>query len=132
MGPGTDPRRLGPQPPHVLVADFAPHALLLPRCAALVTQGGAGTIVAALCHGLPHLLLAQGADQFLNAATAARAGVALVLPPSQATPDAVGSFARRLLDDPSLTGAARAVQAEIETMPSADEVLATLVAEKTT
>jgi len=131
VGPGTDPRRLGPQPPHVLVADFAPHALLLPRCAALVTQGGAGTIVAALCHGLPHLILPQGADQFLNAATAERAGVALVLPPSQATPDAVGSVARRLLGDPSLTGAARAVRAEIETMPSADEVLAALVAAKT-
>jgi UDP:flavonoid glycosyltransferase YjiC (YdhE family) len=131
VGPGTDPRRLGPQPPHVLVADFAPHALLLPRCAALVTQGGAGTIVAALCHGLPHLILPQGADQFLNAATAARAGVALVLPPPQVTPEAVGSAARRLLDDPSLTEAARAVQVEIETMPSADEVLAALVAEKT-
>ena len=130
VGPGTDPRRIGPQPPHVLVADFAPHALLLPRCAALVTQGGASTIVAALCHGLPHLILPQGADQFRNAATAERAGVALVLPPPQVTPEAVGSAARQLLDDPSLTEAARAVQAEIETMPSADEVLAALVAEK--
>jgi UDP:flavonoid glycosyltransferase YjiC (YdhE family) len=96
-----------------------------------VTQGGAGTIVAALCHGLPHLILPQGADQFRNATTAERAGVALVLPPSQVTPEAVGSVAYRLLDDPSLTGAARAVQAEIETMPSADEVLAALVADKT-
>ena len=127
VGPGTDPRRLGPQPSHILVADFAPHALLLPRCAALVTQGGASTIVAALCHGLPHLILPQGADQFLNAATAEHAGVALVLPPPQATPEAVGTVVRRLLDDPSLTGAARAVQAEIETMPTSDEVLAALV-----
>jgi hypothetical protein len=54
-----------------------------------------------------------------------------VLPPSQITPEAVGSAARRLLDDPNLTEAARDVQAEIETMPSSDEVLAALVAEKT-
>ena len=67
-GPGSDPGRFGPQPPHVLVADFAPHALLLPRCDALVTQGGAGTILSALCHGLPHLILPQGADQFVNGA----------------------------------------------------------------
>ncbi len=128
VGPGTDPHRLGPQPPHVLVADFAPHALLLPRCAALVTQGGAGTIVAALCHGLPHLILPQGADQFRNAETAQRAGVALVLPPPQLTPDAVASAARRLLEDPGLTRAAGAAQAEINAMPSADAVLAALTA----
>jgi hypothetical protein len=128
VGPGTDPHRLGPQPPHVLVADFAPHALLLPRCAALVTQGGAGTIVAALCHGLPHLILPQGADQFRNAATAQRAGVALVLPPPQLTPDTVASAARRLLEDPVLTRAAGAAQAEINAMPDADAVLAALTA----
>ncbi len=29
VGPGGDPASLGPQPPHVLVTDFAPHALVL-------------------------------------------------------------------------------------------------------
>ena len=53
VGPDTDPARLGPQPPQVLVADFVAHELLLPHCDALVTQGGAGTIVAALCAGRP-------------------------------------------------------------------------------
>ncbi|GAA3395051.1 glycosyltransferase [Cryptosporangium minutisporangium] len=127
VGPGTDPGRLGAQPPHVLVADFAPHALLLPRCAGLVTQGGAGTIVAALCHGLPHLILPQGADQFVNGAAAERAGLALVVPPSELTPDAVEGAARRLLDDPSLSAAARAVQAEIAALPSPDAVLEDLL-----
>jgi UDP:flavonoid glycosyltransferase YjiC (YdhE family) len=126
VGPGTDPGRLGPQPPQVLVADFAPHALLLPRCSALVTQGGAGTIVAALCHGLPHLILPQGADQFRNAATAEGAGVAVVLPPPQLTPDAVAAAVRRLLDDPGPARAAQAVQTEIASMPDADAVLTDL------
>jgi UDP:flavonoid glycosyltransferase YjiC (YdhE family) len=126
VGPGTDPARLGPQPPHVLVADFAPHALLLPHCSGLVTQGGAGTIVAALCHGLPHLILPQGADQFVNGATAERAGVAIVLPPPQLTPEAVTAAAARLLDDPAPARRARAVQAEIEGLPDADAVLAGL------
>ena len=128
VGPGTDPGRLGPQPPHVLVADFAPHALVLPRCSALVTQGGAGTILAALCHGLPHVILPQGADQFVNAATAERAGVAIALPPPEATPDAVGSAVLRTLYDPELAAAARSVRADIEAMPAADEVLAALLA----
>ncbi|SHN46288.1 UDP:flavonoid glycosyltransferase YjiC, YdhE family [Cryptosporangium aurantiacum] len=123
VGPGTDPGRLGPQPPQVLVADFAPHALLLPRCAGLVTQGGAGTIVAALCHGLPHLILPQGADQFVNGAAAERAGVALVLPPPELTADAVEEAARRLLDDPALTAAAHEARDEIAALPAPDAVL---------
>jgi UDP:flavonoid glycosyltransferase YjiC (YdhE family) len=125
-GPGSDPGRFGPQPPNVLITDFAPHALLLPHCAGLVTQGGASTIVAALCHGLPHLILPQGADQFANSATAAAAGVALVVPPAELTPEAVASAATRLLTDPALTRRARTIRAEITAMPDADRVLGTL------
>ncbi len=128
-GPGTDPGRFGPQPRHVLVADFAPHALLLPRCTALATQGGAGTIVAALAHGLPHLILPQGADQFANGATAERAGVALTVPPPELTANAVAEAMARLLADPAFTGRARAVQAEIAAMPSAPQVLEELLAD---
>jgi len=125
-GPGTDPHRFGPQPTNVRIADFAPHALLLPRCAGLVTQGGASTIVAALCHGLPHLILPQGADQFANSATAARAGVALVLPPAELNPAAVAHAATKLLEDSALTRTARTIRAEIDTMPTAGEVLSGL------
>ena len=31
-GPGVDPAAFGPQPDHVLIAPYLPHALLLPRC----------------------------------------------------------------------------------------------------
>ena len=127
LGPGADLRRLGPQPPNVLVADFVSHALLLPHCDALVTQGGAGTILTALCHGLPHLILPQGADQFMNAATAARAGVALQILPSELTPDTVTAAVARLLDDVTIATNARRIQAEIDTMPTAEEVLATVL-----
>jgi UDP:flavonoid glycosyltransferase YjiC (YdhE family) len=127
VGPGADPASLGAQPAHVLIADFAPHASLLPRCDALVTQGGAGTILAALVHGLPHLILPQGADQFVNADTAERAGVALQLRPDQLTPDAVTAHVTELLDDDgALRRAAERVRAEVEQMPTADDVLADL------
>jgi len=127
VGPGSDVDRLGPQPPNVVVADFAPHALLLPHCAALVTQGGAGTILAALCHGLPHLILPQGADQFRNAETAERAGVALVLEPSEATPGAIARAMARLLDESTFADACGVAQSQIDSMPDADAVLAELL-----
>ena len=127
LGPGADTHQLGPQPPNVLVADFVPHAALLPHCDALVTQGGAGTILAALYHGLPHLILPQGADQFMNAETAERAGVALQIPPPALTPDAVTAAVGRLLDDDTIGANARRIQAEIDTMPTTEEVLATVL-----
>jgi UDP:flavonoid glycosyltransferase YjiC (YdhE family) len=126
-GPGSDPDRFGPQPRNVFVTDFAPHALLLPHCAGLVTQGGASTIVAALCHGLPHLILPQGADQFANSATAVDAGVALVVPPAELTREAVAGAATRLLEDPALTRNARTIRAEISALPAAGEVLGALL-----
>ena len=129
LGPGADVSRLGPQPPHVLVTDFAPHAALLPYCDALITQGGAGTLLAALCHGLPHLIVPQGADQFVNATTAERAGVALQLAPADVTPATVTATVERLLADEAIAINARRIQAEIQSMPAADEVLDSLVSE---
>ncbi|MGH3755357.1 MAG: glycosyltransferase, partial [Pseudonocardiaceae bacterium] len=62
-GPGTDPARLGPQPPHVLAEPYIPHTLLLPRCRLVVSHGGAGIMLGALSHGLAQLILPQGLDQ---------------------------------------------------------------------
>jgi UDP:flavonoid glycosyltransferase YjiC (YdhE family) len=126
LGPGADPRRLGPQPDNVLVTHFAPHAALLPYCDALITQGGAGTILAALCHGLPHLILPQGADQFLNAATAERAGVAVQLTPPALTAEAVTAMVERLLADHTIRTNAERIAVEIGTMPTPAEVLETI------
>lgn len=128
VGPGVDPARFGPQPPHVLVERYLPHALLLPRCDLVVSQGGAGILLGGLAHGLPHLVLPQGADQFDNAEAARRAGVGLVLDTAEVTVSAVTAAATRLLTDPSYAAAARRVQAEIAAMPTADEAVVALVA----
>ena len=102
VGPGADPASLGPRPPHVLVADFAPHELLLPHCTAIISQGGPATILAALDHGLPHLVLPQGADQFMNAPVLVDSGAGLALMPPEVTAERVAEATSRLLGEPSL------------------------------
>jgi UDP:flavonoid glycosyltransferase YjiC (YdhE family) len=124
VGPGADPASLGPQPPHVLVTDFVAHELLLPHCTAIISQGGPATILAALDHGIPHLVLPQGADQFLNAPVLAASGAGLALGPAEATAERIGAATARLLDEPSFADAARGMQAELHAMPSAEAVLA--------
>jgi UDP:flavonoid glycosyltransferase YjiC (YdhE family) len=129
-GPGSDPERFGPQPPHVLVAPYLPHTLLLPRCDLVVAHGGAGVMLGALAHGLPQLILPQGAEQHGNAAACARAGAALSLAPGEATAAAVTTAAKRLLDEPAFAARAGAIRTEILAAPGPDEVLADLVAER--
>lgn len=58
---GTDPGSLGPLPANVKVATFLPYDLLLPRLSALVSNGGFGTVLAALGHGVP-VVVAPGAE----------------------------------------------------------------------
>jgi UDP:flavonoid glycosyltransferase YjiC (YdhE family) len=126
VGPDVEPDRFGPQPPHVLVERYLPHALLLPRCDLVVSQGGAGILLGALANGMPQLVLPQGADQFANGAAAQRAGLALVLDRADVTPSAIASAADELLSDPQHAAAAHVVQKEIDTMPQADDVVASL------
>ena len=78
VGPDVDPARLGPQPAHVLVERYIPQSLVLARCRAIVAHGGAGTMLGALAHGVPQVLLPHGAEQHLNAEACRRQGAALV------------------------------------------------------
>ncbi|SNQ46317.1 putative glycosyltransferase [Frankia canadensis] len=126
VGPGVDPEHLGPQPPHVLVERYLPHALLLPRCDVVVSQGGAGILLGALAHGLPQLVLPQAADQFANAAAVGGVGAALVLEGSAATPSAICEAVNALLTNPRYVIAARALAAEIDAMPGPDDALASI------
>lgn len=126
-GPGTAPAALGPQPGHVVIVPYLPHTLLLPRCRLVVSQGGAGIMFGALAHGLPQLIIPQGAEQFLNAEACRDAGAALTLQPQEVTADAIAVAAGQLVADPRYTAAAAAVRAEIEQMPTAAATIATLL-----
>lgn len=122
-GPGFDPAVLGPLPPAVRTAPFLPQAAVLPHCRAVVSHAGAGTILGALCHGLPQLCLPQGTDQPFNTAALLPTGAALALQPDEITADAVADALGRLLEEPSFRQAAHRLRAEIDTMPSAAAVL---------
>jgi UDP:flavonoid glycosyltransferase YjiC (YdhE family) len=125
-GPGTDPARFGSQPPHVLIEPYIPHTLLLPRCRIVVSHGGAGIMLGALAHGLPQLILPQGADQFMNASACQSAGAALALTPDEFSAEAVATAAERLITEPRFEVAAGGTRAEIDAMPTAAEVLEAL------
>ncbi len=131
IGPDNDPDDFGPQPDHIHIERFIPQSLLLPSCHAVVNQGGTA-ILPILAHGLPLLLLPQGANQFHNAEACVAAGVGRRLLPAEVSPEAVRTEVRALLHDPTLRKAARRVQGELAAMPGPErgvELLERLAAE---
>jgi UDP:flavonoid glycosyltransferase YjiC (YdhE family) len=128
VGPDHDPAGLGAQPGHVRVERYVPHGALLPRCAAVVTHGGAGTMLAALACGLPLLTIPQGADQYLNAQLCAARGVGRTLLTDRVTAATVGAEMDLLLGDPAYRTAAAGMAAEIAAMPPPEALVAPLEA----
>jgi UDP:flavonoid glycosyltransferase YjiC (YdhE family) len=132
VGNGIDPAEFGPQPEHVHIERFIPQSLLLPRCDAVVNQGGTA-ILPILAHGLPLLLLPQGANQFHNAEACVAAGVARRLLPADVTPEAVRREVDGVLHDAALRDAAGRVQRELAAMPGPErgvELIERLAAER--
>lgn len=119
IGADQDPAALGPQPSHVHIEGFIPQSVLLPYCDAVINQGGTA-IFEILAHGLPLLVLPQGANQFHNADACVAAGVAQSLLATEVTADAVRASVRALIDEPSYRARARLVAGEIEAMPGPD------------
>lgn len=83
----------------VLVAEWAPHSELFHRAAAVVHQGGAGTLHTALAAGRPMIVVPFAYDQPDNAARVERLGVARVVYPQQYSALRVRRELESLLND---------------------------------
>ena len=114
-----------------LVVQAAPHSEVLRSAAAVVTHGGHGTVIRSLAADVPLVVLHHGRDQADNAARVTARGAGLAVKRS-ASPAAIATAVRRVLDDPSFrSGAARlgrsvrrdaasgALTAELEDLPEA-------------
>jgi hypothetical protein len=123
LGP-IDPADVGPVPDNVRVMNsYVPLSALLPTCAAVIHHGGPATVLATLDAGLPHLVLPQMADQFVNAEALRRRGCGLVADGTDLAPT-IG----QLLVDPGVAAAAKEVRAEMAALPSPHETAERLVA----
>jgi UDP:flavonoid glycosyltransferase YjiC (YdhE family) len=117
VGEDIDPAELGPQPANVRIERYIPQELILPECSLVVSHGGSGSVLGALAHGLPMVLIPMGADQPLNAARCEQLGVGRALDPIAASPGSVGEAASIVLADPGYRRASERFQAEIAALP---------------
>lgn len=112
---GRDPANRPPEPlPESAIAvEFAPHSEVFPRAAAVVHQGGAGTLGQALRSGHPQLVVPYAHDQPDNAFRVTNLGVARTLYPRRYSTERVAEQLRTLLEDPSFARRAEEVGREV-------------------
>lgn len=114
-GPGE--RALPDAAPNVHLTDWVSHEALLPRCSALVTTGGAGTVMAGLRAGVPLVLVPTTWDKPDNARRVAEAGAGLILPARRCSPSTLRTAVERVLTDPAYREAARGCASGLEAAP---------------
>lgn len=109
-------------PANVALVHSAPHDQVLREASVVVTHGGHGTVIRALIHGRPLLVMPHGRDQADNAIRVSHRAAGL-----QLTPDAPVTVIRdavaRLLAEPAFTAAARALGERIAAEAAADPVV---------
>ena len=128
VGRYVDPARFGPQPDHVHIEHYIPQAELLPVCDLVVNHGGSGSVIGALAHGLPMVVLPMGADQSLNASRCERLGVGVALDATRATPRSIRGAVAGVLDDSAFRVAAEGIRDEIAALPGPEAVVPRLEA----
>jgi UDP:flavonoid glycosyltransferase YjiC (YdhE family) len=128
VGRDVDPATLGPQPEHVRVERYIPQDEVLPRCNLVVSHGGSGSVIGALAHGLPSVLMPLGADQPYNARRCVALGVGLELEPVSVTPEAIRATVAGLLADDRYRRAAERMRDQINAMPGPEETIPLLEA----
>lgn len=122
VGRDQDPSALRPVPANATVERFIAQSELLPTCSVIVHHGGAGTTFGALVHGVPQVIVPQGADNFDNAAMCERAGMAVVVRPDEFSARTVADSVSAVLREPRFLAAALRTAGEIDTMADPGEV----------
>jgi UDP:flavonoid glycosyltransferase YjiC (YdhE family) len=128
VGPRSDPAELAPIPENAHVERYISQSLVLPLASVAVAHGGSGSTLAALAHGLPMLVVPQGADQFENAQQCVAIGAGKLLLPHELTAQSAREAVVSLLEDKTHRECARSVAREISAMPEPSELVRTLVA----
>jgi len=89
----------------------------------VLTHGGSGTVLTALGHGLPMVIVPVSADQPDNARRCEQLGVATVVSPDNRTPEAFRNATREVLQNPGYRQTAKRLREEMERLPGPEQVV---------
>ncbi|NJN18523.1 MAG: glycosyltransferase family 1 protein [Oscillochloris sp.] len=103
-----------PLPDHMLAIDAIPHNWLFPQTAAVVTHGGAGTVAAALCAGVPIITVPFYGDQRFWGRRIAELGAGVPpIPRAGLSVERLAAAIRRAISDQGMRSRAAVIGAHI-------------------
>jgi rhamnosyltransferase subunit B len=108
--PGNVPEGL---PKEIRYFGYVPHTLLLPRAAAIIHQGGIGTMAKALLAGIPQIIVPTNFDQPYNGAKMQEMGTGAMVRRRAYRPERVAATLKRLLDWPAVAEQCRQYAAKM-------------------
>jgi UDP:flavonoid glycosyltransferase YjiC (YdhE family) len=133
VGRSMDPAQFQVPAGHIRVARYLPQTRLLAHCDAVIFHGGYNTLLAALWHGLPMVVIPQQAgDQFPTAQRCAGVGVGVLVEGTPPAPEAVRAAVRSVLEQPAYRARARELQREMQALPPLAEAVRRLESLATT
>ncbi|HEV7664382.1 MAG TPA: nucleotide disphospho-sugar-binding domain-containing protein [Chloroflexota bacterium] len=118
---GTSPDALGKLPGNARVAPFVPFAEIMPKVAAMVTNGGYGGVTIAMAHGVPVVTAGTSEDKPEVGNRVAAAGMGIRLKTAAPSGGEIRQCVRQVLYDLRYRERARALQAECATHDAAAE-----------
>ncbi|SDH06428.1 glycosyltransferase, activator-dependent family [Sinosporangium album] len=107
-------------PDNIRLVDFAPLHAVLPTCAAIVNQGGPGTVFTTLSYGVPQLILPNPHmfDAPLLARRVAEQGAGLTVASADVTPEVVREGLLTVLADPGFRRHTNRIRDEMRGLPT--------------
>lgn len=124
VGRSMDPAQFQPPADHIKIARYIPQTLLLPYCDAVIFHGGYNSLLSALWHGLPMVLIPQqGGDQLPTAQRCVEVGVGVQVDGTCPTPDAIRSAVKTVLEQPEYRAGVQQFQRDIKALPPLAEAV---------
>jgi UDP:flavonoid glycosyltransferase YjiC (YdhE family) len=110
-------------PSNVRAEPFVAQSLVLPRALLVVSHAGIGTMLGAIYHGVPMVLIGTGGDHPVNTRRATEIGIAAALDAREAEAPLLLSTAKRALDDQQFRATAQAFRDECDAMDPISEAV---------
>jgi MGT family glycosyltransferase len=124
LGQANDPAQFQPSAPNIKIARYIPQTLLFPHCDAIIFHGGYNSLLSAMWHGLPMVLIPQGAgDNVPTSQRCAEVGLGVVIEETLPTAEAVRRAVKTVLERPDYRLRAQQFQQEMKALPPLSEAV---------
>jgi UDP:flavonoid glycosyltransferase YjiC (YdhE family) len=124
VGQANDTAQFQPAAAHIRVARYIPQSLLLPHCDAVIFHGGYNSLLAAMWHALPMVLLPREAgDNLPTAHRCVEMGLGVLVEGGPPAPDALRTAVKTVLEEPGYRARVRDLQREMRTLPPLAEAV---------